>query len=162
MQLLRYCVGLDISKDSLQVCLSVIDTDGRVVVKGSTKVANKPATFAQLEHWVGKHRKADGLPLRYVMESTGVYHEAVAWHLYQKGQSVCILLPNKAKHYLKSLGYKSKNDKIDAQGLARMGLEQQLTLWKPLSKNIYTLRLLTRQHRSGEPSAFTGMEDSMS
>lgn len=28
-----------------------------------------------------------------------------------------------------------------------MGLEQQLTLWKPLSKNIYSLRLLTRQHQ---------------
>ncbi|WP_240625567.1 IS110 family transposase [Spirosoma pollinicola] len=50
MPLLRYCVGLDISKESLQVCLSVIDTDGRVVVKGSTKVANKPPAFAQLEH----------------------------------------------------------------------------------------------------------------
>ena len=147
MQLLRYCVGLDISKDCLQICLSVIDADGRVMVKGSAKVANKPAAFAQLEHWVGKHRKADGLPLRYVMESTGVYHEAVAWHLCQKDQSVCILLPNKAKHYLKSLGYKSKNDKIDAQGLARMGLEQQLTLWKPLSNNIYSLSLLTRQHQ---------------
>jgi len=147
MQLLRYCVGLDISKDTLQVCLSVIDTDGRVVVRGSTKMANKAAAFAQLEHWVSKHRKADSLPLRYVMESTGVYHEAVAWHLFQQDQLVCILLPNKAKHYLKSLGYKSKNDKIDAQGLARMGLEQQLTLWKPLSKNIYSLRLLTRQHQ---------------
>jgi hypothetical protein len=92
-------------KDSLQVCLSVVDIEGRVVVKGSTKVANKPAAFSQLEHWVSKHRKADDLPLRFVMESTGVYHETIAWHLYQKDQSVCILLPNKAKHYLKSLGY---------------------------------------------------------
>ena len=105
MQLLRYCVGLDISKDSLQVCLSVIDTNGRVVVKGSTKVANKPAAFVQLELWVSKHCKTGSLPLRYVMESTGVYHEAIAWYLYQKDQAVCILLPNKAKHYLKSLGY---------------------------------------------------------
>lgn len=28
-----------------------------------------------------------------------------------------------------------------------MGLEQQLTVWKPLSKNLYALRLLTRQHQ---------------
>ncbi|WP_425290680.1 transposase [Spirosoma linguale] len=28
-----------------------------------------------------------------------------------------------------------------------MGLEQQLTLWEPISKNIYQLRLLTRQHQ---------------
>src|SRR4051812_28652602 len=143
---LRYCVGLDISKDYLQVCLSVIDQAGRVSIKASTKVANSPAGFLALLEWVGRHRKVE-LPLGYVMESTGVYHEGVAWYLHQLEQTVSILLPNKAKHYLKSLGYKSKNDKIDAQGLSRMGLEQQLPVWKPLSKNLYQLRLLTRQHQ---------------
>lgn len=143
---LRYCVGLDISKDTLQVCLSVINQTGRVTVKASTKVVNKPAGFSALMGWVARHRKVD-LPLTYLMESTGVYHEAVAWYLHQQDQAVSILLPNKAKYYLKSLGYKSKNDKIDAQGLSRMGLEQQLPVWKPLSKNLYALRLLTRQHQ---------------
>lgn len=143
---LRYCVGLDISKDTLQVCLSVVDQTGRVTVKATTKLLNKPAGFSALINWVARHRKQD-LPLTYLMESTGVYHEAVAWYLHQHDQPVSILLPNKAKYYLKSLGYKSKNDKIDAQGLSRMGLEQQLPLWKPLSKNLYALRLLTRQHQ---------------
>jgi transposase len=148
---LRYCVGLDISKDYLQVCLSVIDQAGRVSIKATTKVANSPTGFKALLEWVARHRKVE-LPLHYVMESTGVYHEAVAWYLHQQEQTVSILLPNKAKHYLKSLGYKSKNDKIDAQGLSRMGLEQQglplqLPVWKPLSKQLYQLRLLTRQHQ---------------
>jgi len=143
---LRYCVGLDISKDTLQVCYSVIDSAGRVTVKATTKVVNKPTGFAALLNWVARHRKLE-LPLTYLMESTGVYHEAVAWYLHQHDQQVSILLPNKAKHYLKSLGYKSKNDKIDAQGLSRMGLEQHLPLWTPLSKNLYALRLLTRQHQ---------------
>lgn len=143
---LRYCVGLDISKDTLQVCLSMIDYTGRVTVKGTTKLTNKPTGFATLMTWVAHHRKLD-LSLTYLMESTGVYHEAVAWYLHQHDQPVTILLPNKAKYYLKSLGYKSKNDKIDAQGLSRMGLEQQLPVWKPLSKNLYALRLLTRQHQ---------------
>ena len=144
--LLRYCVGVDVSKDTLQLCLSVIDQTGRVSVKASTKVDNKPAGFTQLLGWVSRQQKLD-LPINYVMESTGVYHEALAWHLYQLDALVSILLPNKAKHYLQSLGYKSKNDKIDAQGLSRMGLEQQLARWHPLSKNIYALRLLTRQHQ---------------
>jgi len=143
---LRYCVGLDVSKDSLQACLSVVDATGRVTVKATTKAVNKPAGFSTLMGWVARHRKLE-LPLTYLMESTGVYHEAIAWHLHQHDQPVSILLPNKAKHYLKSLGYKSKNDKIDAQGLSRMGLEQQLPLWKPLSKSLYALRLLTRQHQ---------------
>jgi transposase len=143
---LRYCVGLDISKDTLQVCLSVIDSTGRVTVKATTKVVNKSTGFSSLINWVARHAKLE-LPLTYLMESTGVYHEAVAWYLHQQDQAVSILLPNKAKYYLKSLGYKSKNDKIDAQGLSRMGLEQQLPIWKPLSKNLYALRLLTRQHQ---------------
>jgi transposase len=145
--LLRYCVGLDVSKDSLQVCLAVIDSDGRVVVKASTKVANKASSFATLLKWVGGHCKQQGLPIRYVMEATGVYHEQIAWFLYQQEQVVSVILPTKAHHYLRSLGQKSKNDTIDAVGLARMGLEQLLPLWQPLSKNIYSLRLLTRQHQ---------------
>jgi transposase len=144
---LRYCVGIDVSKDTLQVCLSVIDTNGKVTVKGSSKVNNKVAAFDSLLTWVAKHRKEQSLPIRYVMEATGVYHEQIAWYLFQKDLSVSVILPNKAKHYLKSLGHKSKNDKIDARGLAQMGAEQNLSLWKPLSKNIYDLRMLTRQHQ---------------
>lgn len=144
--LLRYCVGIDVSKDTLQVCFSAIDAEQSVTVKATTSFANQPAGFQALLKWADKHRK-QGLPLRYVMESTGVYHEQVAWYLYQQDHLVSILLPNKAKHYLMSLGHKSKNDQMDALGLARMGLEQQLPLWQPLSKNIYQLRLLTRQHQ---------------
>src|SRR5206468_12065605 len=45
-------------------------------------------------------------------------------------------------------GLKSKNDKIDAQGLARMGAEQCLALWQPMDSYFYQLRELTRQHQS--------------
>ncbi|NBB23493.1 IS110 family transposase [Runella sp. CRIBMP] len=145
--LLRYCVGIDVSKDTLQICLSVIDTHGKVTIKGSSKVNNKVTAFESLLTWVEKHCKEQRIPIRYVMESTGVYHEQIAWYLFQKDLSVSVILPNKAKHYLKSLGHKSKNDKIDARGLAQMGAEQSLGLWQPLSKNIYDLRMLTRQHQ---------------
>ena len=145
--LLRYCVGIDVSKDSLQVCLSVIDTMGKVTINGSSKLSNKATAFAGMLTWVNKHCQNKTVPVRYLMESTGVYHEQLAWYLFQQDLAVSIILPNKAKHYLKRIGNKSKNDKIDARGLAQMGLEQCLPLWQPLSKNIYTLRMLTRQHQ---------------
>ena len=75
---------------------------GHVSVKATTKVDNKPAGFSQLVAWVNRHRKLD-LPVSYIMESTGVYHEALAWQLRQLDALVSILLPNKAKHYLRSL-----------------------------------------------------------
>ncbi|MBE9211100.1 IS110 family transposase [Nostoc sp. LEGE 06077] len=146
--LLRYCVGIDVSKDNLQVCVSLIDTNGKVTIKGSGKINNKTTAFESFLTWVDKHCKDKSLPVRFVMESTGVYHEQLAWYLFQKDLAVSVVLPNKAKHYLKSIGNKSKNDSIDARGLAQMGLEQNLKLWKPLSKNIYQLRMLTRHYQT--------------
>ncbi len=145
--LLRYCVGIDVGKDTLHLCISAIDADGRVSVKGSSKFPNLTSNFENMEAWCDKHCKDKTLPVRYLMESTGVYHEQVAWHLFRADKLVSVVLPNKAKHYLRSLGHKSKNDKIDARGLAQMGLEQNLALWQTLSKEIYTLRMLTRQHQ---------------
>jgi hypothetical protein len=39
--------------------------------------------------------------------------------IFQKENITSIILPNKAKHYLISLGLKSKNDSIDAKGLSK-------------------------------------------
>lgn len=61
--LLRYCVGIDVSKDALQVCVSVIDTNGKITIKGSGKVANKTTTFDSFLTWVDKHCKDKSLPI---------------------------------------------------------------------------------------------------
>ncbi|NLU40402.1 MAG: IS110 family transposase, partial [Bacteroidales bacterium] len=57
--------------------------------------------------------------------------------------TVFVVVPNKARKYLQSLGHKSKNDKIDATGLACMCLQNKFEPWKPISKFYYELRLLT-------------------
>lgn len=70
-------------------------------------------------------------------------------YFYSKlGVKVSVVLPNKAKQYLRAVGLKTKNDKIDASGLARMGAEQRLDKWEPLDDFFYTLRSLTRHHQS--------------
>ena len=145
--LLRYCVGFDVSKDTLQTCISSIDINGKTTVKATRVFVNKVSSFDDMLTWVNKRCKEKQIPVRYLMESTGVYHEQIAWYLFQNDQQVSVVLPNKAKNNLKSLGHKSKNDKLDARGLAQMGLEQSIKFWKPLSKSIYSLRMLTRQHQ---------------
>jgi transposase len=82
------------------------------------------------------------------MEATGVYYENLAWHLHQKGSFISVILPNKARKYMQSLGIKSKTDKIDAKGLAQMGAQQQLKPWKPVSEQLMQLRHLTRHLES--------------
>lgn len=128
-------------------CLSVIDDQQEVKVKASHKFTNSATGFQALLEWVKRHAK-EPLPIIYVMEATGVYHEQLAWFLHCKNQSVSILLPNKARNYLKANGIRSKNDQIDARGLAQIGAEKKLDLWVPPSKDLYALRAYTRQHQS--------------
>jgi len=142
--LLSQNVGIDVSKDSLDIVFSTIDIQQYVKVKGSRRFSNTPSGFEQIGKWV-ESKKAKGIELRFCMEATGIYYEQLAWHLHKKGYAISVILPTKAKRYLQAIGYKSKTDKIDARGLAQMGLEQRLPLWNPLSKSIYSLRLLTRQ-----------------
>jgi transposase len=82
------------------------------------------------------------------MEATGIYHEECAYYLYDKKYSVCVVLPNHAKKFLQASGLKSKNDKIDAKGLAQMFAERAFALWVPMDKFYYHLRALTRQQES--------------
>jgi transposase len=86
------------------------------------------------------------------MEATGVYYENLAHYLNDRGFYVSVVLPNKSKKYLQSLGLKSKNDKIDAQGISRMGAEQNLESWRAPKENIRSLRDLTRQYQSFQES----------
>lgn len=146
--MLKYSLGIDISKNDFHVCLSVIDVNQQVKVKASRKFSNNENGFKELLSWLKTHRKEVNVPIAIVMEATGVYYEFCAMFLFKAGLQVSIVLPNKAKKYLQAIGLKTKNDKIDAAGLARMGAEQCLELWQPIDGFFYTLRALTRHYQS--------------
>lgn len=146
--MIKYSLGIDISMKSFHVCLSVIDNQQQVKVKASRKFTNSAIGFKELYDWIQKQYKNPDIPLHIIMEATGVYYEQCAMYLYKKGLVVIVVLPNKAKKYLQATGIKSKNDKIDAKGLAQMGAEQKLDPWQPMDDFFYTLRALTRHHES--------------
>jgi transposase len=146
--MLKYALGIDVSKQEFHACLSAIDFNQQVKVKASRKFANTPQGFKEVVSWLHKHKKETDIPLSVVVEATGVYYEACALFLFQAGYSISVVLPTKAKQYLKAVGLKTKNDKIDASGLARMGAEQCLEKWQPLADFYYTLRAYTRNHQS--------------
>ena len=146
--MLKYSVGLDISAKTIHACISVIDVAQKVMVKSSCKTDNTLSGFKQLDQWVDKHYRQKDVPLVVTMEATGVYYENCALYLLKQGYSVSVLLPNKAKKWLQFEGLKSKNDKIDAQGLSKMGAEKALELWQPAAEYYYELRAMTRQQQS--------------
>lgn len=139
----KYSIGIDISKEDFKACFVVIKSDQTIKVKASRTFSNTLSGFKDFNKWYLKHQKED-FPLVFVLEATGSYHEQLSWFLYKEGQKLSVVLPNRAKAYMSSLGLKSKNDKVDAKGLATMGAVQKLRIWEPVSKHLYTLRQLTR------------------
>lgn len=146
--MLKYSVGLDVSSKKIDGCISVIDTNQKVIVKSSIVFSNDLKGFKILENWILKHYKEKNIPLVVCMEATGIYYESCALYLFEKKFNVSVVLPNKAKQYFQAIGLKSKNDTIDARGLAQMGAERCLRTWQPLAKYFYELRLYTRQHQN--------------
>jgi transposase len=82
------------------------------------------------------------------MEATGVYHEKLAIWLTEQDLEVFVVVPNKARKYMQALGLKTKNDTVDAKGLAHMCIQHKFEIWKPIGKYNYELRLLTRHYQS--------------
>ncbi|MCK5103066.1 MAG: IS110 family transposase [Cyclobacteriaceae bacterium] len=146
-RILKFSLGIDVSKDKLDCNLSHINEYQEVRTKASRRFNNTPAGIRDLIIWFKRHWK-EVAPLVVVMEATGVYHENVAFSLDDNSVDIAVVLPNKSKKYMESLGYKSKNDTIDARGLAQMGAERSLPLWQRPSKSIYMLRSLCREHAS--------------
>ncbi len=145
--MLKYSLGLDVSKSSFHACLSTIDNRQVVKVQRSGTFSNSEKGFKELQLWITKEQREGSVPLVITLEATGVYHERLSLFLYQQGYAVAIILPNKAKKYIASLGIKTKNDTADARALSRMGAEQSLELWQPMGEFFYTLRSLTRQYQ---------------
>jgi transposase len=143
-QLIKYCVGIDVSKATLEVCLRSIDIQQHSVIKGSRSFSNGKKGYEALVSWMDKLYKDKTVPMVVVMEATGVYHEGVAYFLFKNDYPLSIVVPHKAKKYLESLGQKSKTDKIDASGLSQMGCDQKLAFWQMPNVQTQQLRDLTR------------------
>jgi transposase len=147
IEYLKYSVASDISKDKFDACISIIDRLQFVKVIATRSFDNNPGGFNAFLEWQ-KLKCRLNLPVVFTMEATGIYYERLAWFLHRKALYVSVVLPNKAKKYMQGLGLKSKNDKIDAKGLAKMGAEQNLSCWLAPKESIMRLRDITRQRES--------------
>ena len=144
-ELIKYSVGIDVAKNKFDACFRELNIRQQFNATGKRSFTNNSKGFKGLKKWIEKHQRQK-LFLIVAMEATGVYYESLAMYLHKQQFNVSVILPNKAHKYLQSLGLKSKNDKIDAWGLAKMTAEQNLELWQPMEDFFYSLRSLTRHH----------------
>lgn len=143
-RIVKQVVGIDVAQDELVVCLSRMYDDWTPDLYTSGKFDNTPAGFGLLTGWVRKMTE-DSLPVRYVMEATGIYHELLAYYLDEQGLEVSIILPNKIANYARSLDIKTITDKTSAEAIARFGIERQLACWHRPAPLYSRLKQLTRE-----------------
>ncbi|MBD0288326.1 MAG: IS110 family transposase [Flavisolibacter sp.] len=142
--IVQQVAGIDVAKDELVVSFSQKTADGIIEHVSSKVFKNHPKGFQELLLWSGKLFDA-ALPVSFVMEATGVYHEALAYFLDEACCKVCIILPNKISNYFKTLEIKTINDKTSAQTIARFALERKLEYWVKPSPVFRTLKQLCRE-----------------
>jgi len=145
MEIAKQSVGIDVSKDSLEVKFKEKSTKG-IKIKGSSKFENTSTGFINLLEWCNKREKVENVV--YVLEATGVYHEDVLYFLFDQGKKVSVELPQRIKYFAKSKGVKTKNDLIDSGVIADYGLERELKVWQSPGKEFKTLRDLSREHNT--------------
>lgn len=135
-------IGIDVSKAKLHCSLL---TDHHHKKAKSKVVDNSLIGFSNLLKWVYRHGKCEAAELHWVMEATGVYHEASAEFLFKAGSKVSIINPFKVKKFAESYGFRNKNDHHDGLALALYGHERNPPAWSPPPQEaLYLKALLTR------------------
>jgi transposase len=143
-QIIKQCAGIDCAKKDFAVTFSVCDAMHETQHLSSRTFANDELGFKAFNKWLGKFYKRS-MPMSFVMEATGVYHERLAYFLNDLGYQVVILLPKRAKDFSKTLKVKKITDKIASQYLAIMGLEKKLDVWNKPKKEYLAIRHLSRE-----------------
>jgi transposase len=110
MDELRTVVGIDISKDRLDVaCLPA-------AVRALPTFDNHAKSHAAIIAWL-----TDVAPRLIVLESTGGYERVLVAALAAAGLPVVVVNPRQVRDFARALGILAKTDAIDAQVLARFG-----------------------------------------
>jgi transposase len=143
-KIVKQIVAIDVALKELVVCLGRMYDDWSPELYANKTFANTEKGMEALVLWV-KTKIEDQVSLRFVMEATGVYHEALAYFLEEKGYELSIVLPNKISNYMRTLDVKTITDKTASQAIAMFGLERKLDNWKRPKEIYRKLRQLTRE-----------------
>lgn len=142
------CIGIDVSKRKFTASLFMTDRAGWDYHTGSTDFANDKTGFNQLIKWSRK-TASTSVPVKFLMEATGVYYESLALHLSKLGMTVYVVLPNKAKKFAEYQGIKTKTDSVDSYALAWMGCSDiRLKPWTAPSLTIRSLKQMVRMEQA--------------
>lgn len=144
MKVIKQVVGIDVALKELVVTLGRMQEDSSIDLYAYQVFTNNHAGFKSLLSWVKKLTIAQ-VPIQFVMEATGVYHQKFAYHLDENQWEVSIVLPNKISNYMRTLTPKTITDKTCSQAIAQFGLERKLAQWHRPKSTYRNLQQLSRE-----------------
>src|SRR5216684_67614 len=106
MKILKQVAGIDVAQKELVVSLGRMHEDLRIEVYAFKTFTNTEKGFMTLISWAEK-LTTNEVPVRYVMEATGVYYESAAYFLTDQGFIVNVIMPNKISNFFKTLEVKT-------------------------------------------------------
>jgi len=130
-------LGIDVSKKTFKVALLRIDK----IRQGTFD--NNATGFGLLSSWLVKHGVTK---VHAVMESTGVYGDALAEFLFDMDHQVSIVNPAQIHAFAQSELSRTKTDRVDAAVIARFARSHEPRPWQPPSAELRELQVLVR-HR---------------
>ena len=86
-------MGIDVSMDTLDVVLMTLQRGFEFKTVSSGQFANTKKDIKKMMNWVLKDINLNDLPLQVVMEARGVYHEQLAYTLYDHDFQLAVVLP---------------------------------------------------------------------
>ena len=134
---MKLYVGIDVSKDTLDVC--IIDEQDKTV--SDFKVRNEKSGFASIHKTIKCLSKGDAV--RVCLESTGSYSFDVA-HYLSRELSVSVANPLKVNRYAQAIT-RCKTDKVDARVIALYCRYVPFVPWNAPSAQAFELRSIMRQ-----------------
>jgi transposase len=143
-KIVKQVASIDVAQDELVVCLGRMHDDLTRELYSSKTFTNSTKGFVSFVEWVKKLTDAS-VPVRFVMEATGVYHEPLAYYLDEHELEISIVLPNKISNYARSLDVKTVTDKTASEAIAFFGLERKLDQWSRPRGLYKKLKQLTRE-----------------
>lgn len=130
-------LGIDIAKAKFDVCL--IKENGRAKHK---VFPNTRHGFEQLIRWLASHQVSN---LHACLEATGTYGEPLALFLFEAGFVVSVANPAAVRAFANAGLSRTKNDKADAELIARFCLAQRPKAWQPPAPELRELQALVRR-----------------
>ncbi|WP_181309087.1 IS110 family transposase, partial [Rufibacter sp. XAAS-G3-1] len=119
-QAAAFILGVDVSKDSLDACL-VTSNGGRMLHQ---KFSNNAGGFKRMKAWLKQQGCEAGQETLCCMEHTGLYTRQLVHYLLARNVRVWM---ESALQIKRSIGMvRGKDDKVDAQRIARYALLHQL------------------------------------